>query len=42
MNKYILFVICFYYKAKYINVTEYELMVNPNVSAICYYLKLFC
>ena len=42
MNKYILFVICFYYRAAYINVTEYELMIDPNVSAVCYYLGLFC
>jgi len=42
MNKYIYFVILFYYRAKYINVTEYDLMVNPNVSAVCYYMGLFC
>ena len=43
MNKYILFnLICFYYRAAYINVTEYELMVNHNVSAVCMYLGLFC
>ena len=43
MNKYFFYlVICFYYRAAYINVTEYELMIDPNVSAVCYYLKLFC
>lgn len=42
MDKYFYLVIYFYYRAKYINVTEYELMIDPNVSAVCYYMRLFC
>ena len=41
-KKMYFYVILFYYRAAYINNTEYDLMVNPNVSAVCYYMGLFC